>query len=78
MIHPPKLRPPRPHSSSESSDSARRQRLAANPRPLTSRNRTVKTTSSVTLTVHRRQPFVLRYTTTVHSTPTPITASWYQ
>ena len=60
VIHAPKLRPPRPHSSRLSSDSARRQRSATKPSALTARNRTVKTTSSVVLMPSTGQPFVLR------------------
>src|SRR3978361_2199471 len=50
VIQPPKLRPPRPHSSRLCMLSPRRQRLATKPSALTATKRTPKTTSSVTFT----------------------------
>src|SRR5256885_4704285 len=42
VIQPPKLRPPRPHSSRWARVSGRRQRAATKPSALTSRNRSVR------------------------------------
>src|SRR3712207_2451999 len=49
VIHEPKLRPPRPHSSRCMRPSARRNREAAKPMTATSRKSTSTTTSSTTL-----------------------------
>src|SRR5215472_13769554 len=47
----PKPRPPRPHSFRCSRSSARRHRAAANPTPVTSRNRTTKIVNDTALTL---------------------------
>src|SRR5439155_25067440 len=61
VIHAPKLRPPRPHSSRWARVSGRRQRAATNPMPLTARNSTVKTTISVTCPDIAASPPPLRH-----------------
>src|ERR671921_628037 len=48
VIQPPKLRPPRPHSSRWAMSFGARQRAATKPIPLTSRKSSVKMTISVT------------------------------